>query len=136
MSYCIKTIKFVVNMELCRDVLLQQVIRQIGDIQNIDSFECTWKKFDTCAIWSQAMNTHSLSITFSILTYNVNGMSLYNLSLLIIEKYPHHISLFHSLGNISHVPLHSPKSQWRGCPFCKLVELSLLQLDYFTYFAL
>jgi hypothetical protein len=50
MSYCIKTIKFIVNMELYWDVFVQQIIKQIGDIQNIDSFEYTWKKFDTCVI--------------------------------------------------------------------------------------
>ncbi len=47
MPYCIKTINFVVNMDLYWDVPLQQITRQIGDIQTIDSFECTWKKFDT-----------------------------------------------------------------------------------------
>ncbi len=82
------------------------------------------------------MNTHSLSITFSVLTCNVNGMSLYNLNLPAVKNYPHHNNLFLSLGNISHVAPHSPKSQWCGCPFCKLVRLSLLQLDYLTYFVL
>jgi hypothetical protein len=50
MSYCVKTILFVINMELYRDALVQQVIKKIGDILNIYSFECTWKKFDICAI--------------------------------------------------------------------------------------
>jgi hypothetical protein len=40
----------VVNMKLCQYVLIQQVFKQIGDIQNIDSFEHKWKIFDTHAI--------------------------------------------------------------------------------------
>jgi hypothetical protein len=32
------------------DVLIQQVLKQIGDIQDIDSFECAWKIFNIGAI--------------------------------------------------------------------------------------
>ncbi len=37
-------------MKLYQDVFIQQVLKQIGDIQDIDFFECTWKIFDTSAI--------------------------------------------------------------------------------------
>jgi len=37
-------------MKLCWDVFVQQVFRQIGNIQNINSFKHTWKIFDTNAI--------------------------------------------------------------------------------------
>ncbi len=50
MSYCVKIILCVVNMKLCRDVFVQQILRQIGDIQDINSFKCPWKIFDIGAI--------------------------------------------------------------------------------------
>ncbi len=68
-------------MKLCQDVLVQQVFKQIENIQDIDSFKCTWKIFDITAIMIPNYDTLSLSVTFSVLTYNVNGMSLYNKSL-------------------------------------------------------
>jgi hypothetical protein len=37
-------------MKFYRNVLIQQVLMQIGDIQDIDSFKCTWKIFDIGAI--------------------------------------------------------------------------------------
>jgi hypothetical protein len=37
-------------MKLCQDVIVQQVFMPIGNIQDRDSFECTWKIFDTNAI--------------------------------------------------------------------------------------
>ncbi len=37
-------------MKLYWDVLVQQVFMQIGDIQDIDSFKCTWKIFNIDAI--------------------------------------------------------------------------------------
>ncbi len=40
-------------MKLCLDVLIQQVLKQIRDIQNIqkiESFKCTWKIFNIRAI--------------------------------------------------------------------------------------
>jgi hypothetical protein len=40
----------VINMKLCWDVLIQQVLEQIKDIQDIDSFKRTWKIFDIGAI--------------------------------------------------------------------------------------
>jgi hypothetical protein len=40
----------VINMKFYQGVFVQQVFRQIGDIQDIDSFEHTWKIFDTSAI--------------------------------------------------------------------------------------
>ncbi len=50
MSYCVKIVLCVVNMKLCQDVIVQQVFMPIGNIQDRDSFECTWKIFDTNAI--------------------------------------------------------------------------------------
>jgi len=50
-------------------VFIQQVIRQIGDIQNVDSFECTWKKFDICAIVIPYYE-HTLSIHY-ILSFDI-----------------------------------------------------------------
>jgi hypothetical protein len=46
MSYYVKIIMSLINMELCQNVLVQQVINQIGNIQNKDSFECTLQIFD------------------------------------------------------------------------------------------
>ncbi len=80
MSYCVKKVFFVINMKLYRDVLVQQVIRKIKDIQDIDSFECTKKIFEIGAIVIPSYITFAQSITFLILTYNINGMSLYNKS--------------------------------------------------------
>ncbi len=40
----------VVNMKLCRDVLVQQVFKKIRNIQDINSFKCTRKIFDIGAI--------------------------------------------------------------------------------------
>ncbi len=50
MSYCVKIVLCVVNMKLCWDVLVQQKLKQIEDIQNIDSFKHAWKIFDIGAI--------------------------------------------------------------------------------------
>jgi hypothetical protein len=50
MSYFVKIILCVVNMKLCWDVFVQQIFKQIGNIQNINSFKHTWKIFDTNAI--------------------------------------------------------------------------------------
>jgi hypothetical protein len=80
MSYCVKKVFFVINMKVYRDVLVQQVIGKIRDIQNIDSFECTRKIFEIGAIVIPSYITFSQSITFLILTYNINCMSLYNKS--------------------------------------------------------
>jgi hypothetical protein len=77
MLYCVKTILCVINLKLCWDVLVQ-VLKKIGNIQDIDSFERAWKIFDINAIVIQNMNTLSMSITFLIIIYNVNGVSLYN----------------------------------------------------------
>jgi len=50
MSYSVKIIIYVVNMKICWGVLVQLILRQIKDIQDIDSFKCTWKIFYTSAI--------------------------------------------------------------------------------------
>ncbi len=50
MSYCVKIVLCVINMKLCQDVFVQQVLKQIGDIQDMDSFEHTWKIFGIGAI--------------------------------------------------------------------------------------
>jgi hypothetical protein len=50
MSYCVKIVLCVINMKLCWGVIVQQVLGQIGNIQDIDSFEHTWKIFDIGAI--------------------------------------------------------------------------------------
>jgi hypothetical protein len=50
MSYFVKIVMCVVNMKLRWDVLVQQVLKQIKDIQDINSFKHTWKIFDTGAI--------------------------------------------------------------------------------------
>ncbi len=90
--------------------LVQQVLRQIKDIQNIDSFECTWKIFDISAIVILGYEHILLvQITFSIVTYNVNGMSLYNKSFgnqkISTTYWP-----FSWLGKYMTSPLHKPKS--------------------------
>ncbi len=56
------------------------------------------------------------------------------ISPLLIENYPHHIGLLPGLGNIWHLPSHRPKSWWCGHLIHELLWLSLLQLDYSTYF--
>ncbi len=66
-------------MKLCWDVLVQ-VLEKIGDIQDINSFECAWKIFDISAIVILGYEHTLLSIKFVVLTYNVSGMSLYNKS--------------------------------------------------------
>jgi hypothetical protein len=50
MSYCVKIILCVINIKLYWDVFIQQVFKQIKDIQNINSFERTWKIFNIGAI--------------------------------------------------------------------------------------
>jgi hypothetical protein len=49
MSYCVKTVLYVINLKLCWDVLVQ-VLKKIGGIQDIDSFEHAWKIFDISVI--------------------------------------------------------------------------------------
>jgi len=68
MPYCVKTVLCVVNMKLCQDVFVQQVFKQIGDIQDIDSFERTWKIFDIGAIVILGLWTHFPYPIFTILT--------------------------------------------------------------------
>jgi hypothetical protein len=58
------------------------------------------------------------------------------ISLLIIEKYPHHIGILLGLGNIWHLLPHRPKLQWCVCPIGQPICLFILQLDYLTYFVL
>jgi hypothetical protein len=51
MSYCVKIVLCVINMKLYRDFFVQQdFLKQIGDIQDINSFKHTWKIFDISAI--------------------------------------------------------------------------------------
>ncbi len=50
MSYCVKIVLCVVNMKLCQAVLVRQVLKQIQDIQDIDSFKCAWKILNTNVI--------------------------------------------------------------------------------------
>jgi hypothetical protein len=81
MSYCFKIILCVINMKLCWDILIQQdFLKQIGDIQDIDSFKHTWKIFDICAIMILGYE-HTLLVHY-ILSFNiyVNNISLYNKS--------------------------------------------------------
>jgi hypothetical protein len=81
MSYYVKIVLCVVNMKLCWDILIQQVFKQIGNVQNMDSFEHRLKIFDTSAIVILGYE-HTLPVHYILsLTYNVNDMSLYNKSL-------------------------------------------------------
>jgi hypothetical protein len=80
MSYYVKTVLCVINMKLCWDVFIQQVLRKMGNIQNIDSFEHALKISDISAIVILGYE-HTFPIHYILsLTYNVNGMSLYNKS--------------------------------------------------------
>jgi len=56
-------------MKLCWDVFIQQALKQIGDIQDIDSFECTWKIFDIGAIVIPSFE-HILLVHY-IFIYNI-----------------------------------------------------------------
>jgi len=107
---------------------------QIKEIQNIDSFKCAWRYLTPMPLWSQAMNTLSLSITFSVLKYNVNGMSLYNKSFNNQEIFT---SYWPSSWLGKYMTSAPSKTQvtmvWL---ICQHVWLSLLQLDCSKYFAL
>jgi hypothetical protein len=71
-----------VNVVYCEQDKLFGVKSVFRWLRCIFSFKRTWKIYHIHAIGSQIMNTLSLtiafSITFLVLTYNVNGMFLYN----------------------------------------------------------
>jgi hypothetical protein len=76
-------------------------------------------------LWTQAINTYSLSITFLVLTYNINGMSLYN-KYFGNEKCPHHILPLLGLRNIWHLPPHNPNYDGpSSCPKQDILKINV-----------
>jgi hypothetical protein len=127
MSYCFKIILCVINMKLCWDILIQQdFLKQIGDIQDIDSFKHTWKIFDTCAIMILGYE-HTLLVHY-ILNFNIYvNVSPCIISPLVIEKYPHDIGFF-NLGNIWPLPLINRSHDGRVVPINNLFDYLFFNL--------
>ncbi len=107
MSYCVKTVLCVIDMKLYQDFLIQQVCRQIGDIQDIHFFECTWKIFDTSAIVIPSYeHTHPYQLHSQFWPI-MSTICPCIIKPLVIKKYPHHIGLFLTQEYITSSPSQS-----------------------------
>ncbi len=99
-----------INLKHLKHILLQTCMEDIWCSYHYDP-----------KLWTPC----SLSITFSVLTYKVNGMSFYNKSFGNWEMSTWYLLLF-SLGNIWYVPLHSPKSWYCDHPSVNVFKINVL----------